>query len=178
MTEKQKLIFDAALRLFARDGYNSTSTNKIAKEAGVSEGLIFRHFKNKEGLLDFIVQEGLEIMAVELDKITFLKDAREKLKAALLLPSNIIDAKPDYWKVQVSLKYMNHEIAEKYHQSEFMENALALLLAAFTGLGYKNPVLEAQLMMMIISSLFLALVHGDIDNHDELIEFLVRKYKL
>ncbi len=178
MTEKQRLILDAALKLFARDGYNSTSTNKIAKEAGVSEGLIFRHFRNKEGLLDFIVQQGLEIMKGELDKTGLLKDPRAKLKASLLLPANIVEAKPDYWKVQVSLKYMNHEIAEKYHESEFMENALALLLDAFTELGYKNPALESQLMMMIISSLFLSLVHGDIDNHDELMEFLVKKYKL
>ncbi|NOY49322.1 MAG: hypothetical protein GXO88_01960 [Chlorobi bacterium] len=59
-----------------------------------------------------------------------------------------------------------------------MENALALLLDAFTELGYKRPALESQLMMMIISSLFLALVHDDIDNHDELMEFLVKKYKL
>ena len=45
MTEKQESILQAALKLFATEGYASTSTNKVAKVAGVSEGLIFHHFK-------------------------------------------------------------------------------------------------------------------------------------
>jgi AcrR family transcriptional regulator len=51
MTEKKELILQTALRLFSEQGYEATPTNRIAKEAGVSEGLIFRHFENKEGLL-------------------------------------------------------------------------------------------------------------------------------
>ena len=49
MTEKQKNIVNAALELFAKEGFKSTSTSKVAKKARVSEGLIFRHFKNKDG---------------------------------------------------------------------------------------------------------------------------------
>ena len=41
MTDKKEKILNAALELFANDGYNVTSTSKIAKTAGVSEGLIF-----------------------------------------------------------------------------------------------------------------------------------------
>ena len=48
MTDKQEKILQAALELFAKEGFKGTSTNKIAKKAGVSEGLIFRHFENKD----------------------------------------------------------------------------------------------------------------------------------
>ena len=51
MTEKQENILNTALELFAKDGYDATSTSKIAKCAGVSEGLIFRHYGSKDGLL-------------------------------------------------------------------------------------------------------------------------------
>ncbi len=58
MTEKQEKILQSALELFAKEGFHATSTNKVAKHAGVSEGLIFRHFGNKEGLLQAILAEG------------------------------------------------------------------------------------------------------------------------
>ncbi|MFT5243346.1 MAG: AcrR family transcriptional regulator, partial [Psychroserpens sp.] len=43
MTDKKEQILKSALELFANEGVNATSTNKIAKYAAVSEGLIFRH---------------------------------------------------------------------------------------------------------------------------------------
>lgn len=43
-------ILEAALALFAAEGV-SVPTSRIAKEAGVSEGLIFHHYGNKRGLL-------------------------------------------------------------------------------------------------------------------------------
>ena len=54
MTDKQQNIINAALDLFSKDGFHGTSTSKIATKAGVSEGLIFRHFKNKKGLIQCI----------------------------------------------------------------------------------------------------------------------------
>ncbi|MEM6542898.1 MAG: helix-turn-helix domain-containing protein, partial [Bacteroidota bacterium] len=56
MTAKQEKILNAALELFAHEGYNVVSTSKIAQKAGVSEGLIFRHFESKQGLLNAILQ--------------------------------------------------------------------------------------------------------------------------
>lgn len=47
----KKNIADAALRLFAEHGVAGTSTRSIAKQAGVSEGLIFHHFPDKMALL-------------------------------------------------------------------------------------------------------------------------------
>ena len=58
MTDKQLNILKIALQLFANEGFHATSTSRIAKEAGVSEGLIFRHFINKEGLLRAILKQG------------------------------------------------------------------------------------------------------------------------
>ncbi|MCQ6280310.1 TetR/AcrR family transcriptional regulator [Bacillus sp. EB600] len=51
MTEKQQKIVETAIQMFAEKGYASTSTNEIAKAAGVAEGTIFRHFGSKENLL-------------------------------------------------------------------------------------------------------------------------------
>lgn len=55
LTEKQQQIIIAATEIFAEKGYASTSTSEIAKQAGVAEGTIFRHYKTKKDLLLAIV---------------------------------------------------------------------------------------------------------------------------
>jgi AcrR family transcriptional regulator len=49
---RQKLV-DAALELFARDGYDGTTTDAIAEAAGVSPRTFFRYFATKESVLFF-----------------------------------------------------------------------------------------------------------------------------
>ena len=53
------MLIETAFRLFAEKGYQQTSTEDIVKEARVSKGLLFYHFKNKEGLLDAIIAEAM-----------------------------------------------------------------------------------------------------------------------
>lgn len=71
-TIKQRKIIEAGVKLFSEQGYANTSTAQIAKEAGVSEGLIFKSFKSKENLLLFIIvsflQEFGEKMAEDLEE--------------------------------------------------------------------------------------------------------------
>jgi AcrR family transcriptional regulator len=54
MKKKQALI-DAAIKLFARNGFDATSTASIGLYAGVTEPLIHYHFKNKDGLFSHIL---------------------------------------------------------------------------------------------------------------------------
>lgn len=178
MTEKQRKILDTALELFAQDGYNSTSTNKIAQEAGVSEGLIFKHFGSKEGLLDFLVEEGVALMNDELDSLMRIENAAERLKSTLRFPKTVIGKNPAYWKVQMSIKFANHEIVEKYHNSSFMGKAMGIISGIFKELNFENPQMETQLLMQIIGSFFMSLINDEMENYDEMVNFLEKKYNL
>lgn len=51
LTPGQQRILSAALELFAEKGYAATATGAIARQAGVAEGLIFKHFRSKKELL-------------------------------------------------------------------------------------------------------------------------------
>ena len=53
-------ILERALKLFAAQGFDATSTRQIAKEAGVAEGLIFHYFPTKASLLTAILEDRLE----------------------------------------------------------------------------------------------------------------------
>jgi AcrR family transcriptional regulator len=53
--EKKHLIMDAALELFANNGYTSTSISQIAEKANISKGLMYNYFSSKEELLQSIL---------------------------------------------------------------------------------------------------------------------------
>lgn len=56
-------ILGATAELFAERGYANTSTRQIAQRAGVNEVTLFRHFKNKQGILQALSSEWRERMA-------------------------------------------------------------------------------------------------------------------
>lgn len=51
---KQKLL-DAAMEVFAKNGFDGATTKEISEHAGVNEALITRYFKGKQGLYDSLV---------------------------------------------------------------------------------------------------------------------------
>ena len=53
-------ILEAALRLFARDGFEAVSTSAIASELGMTKGALYRHFSDKRAIFDSLVDEMLE----------------------------------------------------------------------------------------------------------------------
>jgi AcrR family transcriptional regulator len=53
--QRHRGILNAAMRLFNAKGYAATTTARIAKEAGVTEKTMYRHFKSKEALFEACV---------------------------------------------------------------------------------------------------------------------------
>lgn len=51
-------IIKAAQKLFARQGYDGTTTRDLATAAGVAEGTVFRHFPNKKAILIEVATQG------------------------------------------------------------------------------------------------------------------------
>lgn len=50
-SDKYHLIIEAAINVFAKQGYYQTTVAQIAREAGVADGTIYLYFKNKEDIL-------------------------------------------------------------------------------------------------------------------------------
>jgi len=57
---KKKNLIETAVRLFAEQGYDGTTTLQISREAGVTEPLIYYHFKGKEELFTYILNEAFD----------------------------------------------------------------------------------------------------------------------
>ncbi|MFO8031325.1 MAG: TetR/AcrR family transcriptional regulator [Desulfohalobiaceae bacterium] len=50
--DKYQQILEAAIKIFARQGYFNSTISQIAREAGVADGTIYLYFKNKDDILD------------------------------------------------------------------------------------------------------------------------------
>ncbi|HEX6699226.1 MAG TPA: TetR/AcrR family transcriptional regulator [Gaiellaceae bacterium] len=64
--DKRRLILDAAVRVFAREGYHDARVGDISKEAGVAYGLVYHYFTSKEAVLEAVFREtwGLMLTAI------------------------------------------------------------------------------------------------------------------
>ena len=91
MTEKQQKILSSAQKLFALDGVAAVSTARIAKEAGVSEALIFRHFGNKQLLVNAVVKAGLSAKSSIINGALHNPDPVTLVYAVLSIPADVQD---------------------------------------------------------------------------------------
>lgn len=64
--EKQDRMINAALKVFAMQGYKHASTDDIVKEAAISKGLLFHYFESKLGVYEFIYEYSVRYMVLEL----------------------------------------------------------------------------------------------------------------
>jgi len=98
--DKRRIILDAAVRVFARQGFNGCRVSDIADEAGVAYGLVYHYFRSKDEVLDTLFLERWNVM-LEAIRETDARDIppREKLYA---IASFIVDSyrhDPDLMKV-------------------------------------------------------------------------------
>lgn len=173
MTNKKEKILQAALQLFANEGFYSSSTSKIAKLAGVSEGLIFRHFTNKDGLLQAILEEGEIRLKALLFDIIMETDPKQTIRKAIEMPGNVDKKDYDFWRLQFKLKWeleINHD--------KKMEPFHVALTNAFQKLGYDSPEIEASIVILFIDGLASYILKGSDINADKMIQVFLKKYSV
>lgn len=85
--EKQDRMINAALKVFALNGYQHASTDDIVKEAHISKGLLFHYFDSKIGVYTFIYDYCVRYMTLELSTAidpseTSYMEIRRQMEAA------------------------------------------------------------------------------------------------
>jgi TetR/AcrR family transcriptional regulator, fatty acid metabolism regulator protein len=80
--DKRRVILDAAVRVFARQGFHTCRVSDIADEAGVAYGLVYHYFSSKDEILDTLFLEGWNTMLAAIaDADRSESSPREKLRA-------------------------------------------------------------------------------------------------
>ena len=80
--DKRRLILDAAVRVFARQGFHTCRVSDVADEAGVAYGLVYHYFSSKDEILDTLFLERWDVMLAAIAQAdASRRPPREKLYA-------------------------------------------------------------------------------------------------
>ncbi len=118
--ERRLRIMEAARDLFARKGINGTSSNEIARQAGVSIGTFYSYFENKKSLFLEILHEHLELFVTDIyslmtdDTISLRDNIREHIRKAFA----VFDLHPSFHKEALVLKFSDPEVKKLFDEVE------------------------------------------------------------
>lgn len=115
MIDTKENILIAALRLFAKDGYEAVSVSKIAGELGITKGALYKHYKNKRDIFDSIVERMFQL--------------DNELARKYSVPDNTFENTPDqYTKIDLgNLKDFALSQYRFWTQDEFASNYRKML---------------------------------------------------
>ncbi|MBG9913874.1 TetR/AcrR family transcriptional regulator [Bacillus sonorensis] len=181
MTEKEEKIIQAGLRLFAKNGFASTTIQEIANECDISKGAFYLHFKSKDALLLAIIkyyidrttenmkaiqQKNFQPKEIFKEQIAYqFKESREHRDFILVMISE--HSIPENSKIGEYFK----DIGKKFHEA--YQNAL---LGAYG--GAVQPYLPDLSIMVqgIVQAYQNLFIFYELDiDFDQLAAFIIRR---
>jgi len=104
--DKPQQIIDAAVRVFARNGYYNSRVSDIAREAGIASGTIYLYFKTKDEILVTLFREKMAAWVARVrGEIAGESDAVARLRKLVALHFAVLEQNPDLAEVvQVELR--------------------------------------------------------------------------
>ena len=170
---KKELILEKSLELFSSKGFKATSTRSIADAAEVSEGLIFKHFKSKNGLLSKLLKIGASKSSPEIKKIKQSNEPKDVISSCIKLFLNIKKEDYPYWRL--------------YYANGFEENSQTIgldpllkktVIGAFKKLGHVKTELEAELLLNSLDGLMIKMLTIIDYNPEPQVNLILKKYRL
>ncbi|CDG65874.1 TetR family transcriptional regulator [Methanobacterium sp. MB1] len=123
-------IFDVALELFSEKGFDAVSVREIARKVGIRESSIYNHYKNKEDILDTIIDHFVsklhssgfskeeEAILLDQDPETYLQEG-----ARLYLEQINTPEMEKIWRL-VSIETYHNEKIREFFKKELLEAPL------------------------------------------------------
>lgn len=149
--EKRRRILDAAVRVFARDGYHTSRVGDIAEEAGVAHGLLYHYFSSKDEVLATVFRENWSEL---LERFRAVEDADEPADEKLVAMVKMLLRT---WRNDPALvTVMVREVVRSGHLQEQVEEvrqgflALERVIAAGQREGVFRDDVDARLASWIV----------------------------
>jgi AcrR family transcriptional regulator len=116
---RSQAIVKAALGIFAREGFDGTTTRSLARAAGVSEALLFKHFPNKRALyraiLEYKIDDAERAFPLE-DSLLELGDEAFFLRIATHLMRRV-DADDAFCRLMLRSAMDGHDLARRFRKA-------------------------------------------------------------
>ncbi len=151
---KKQLILDVSLDLFANKGFHNTSTSQIAKQAGISKGLIYNYFSSKNEILTVIIDKGFEDVMKNFDvnKDGVLEE--EELQFYLETSFDQLKENVDFWRLYFRIIMQTDVFPTiKEKMAKIIDPFMAILIGYFKKQGYEDPETEAMLFGALLDGI-------------------------
>jgi AcrR family transcriptional regulator len=175
--DRRKELLTAALDLFAKQGFRGTTTKEIARRAGISEALLFRHFPSKEVLYWSVLQEQCEVRRgrASLDALLQSESSDADLFAAIaedLLTRNFADSR--LYRLLLFSALEDHQLSHRFfttYISQYYEAVATHIRGRIKEGRFRktDPLLAARLFIgmalhyFLVEQLFKGTRQQDID---------------
>lgn len=149
--EKKEKIIEAGFNLICKNGYYNTNTAEIAKEAGVSTGIVYQYFKDKYDILILGLEkygENIFFPMLEKKDISFKKEEFDKFIKSMInyYISNHTVSNIAHEEI-IAMVHSDNIIAKYYYDRElYLTNALKEVLI---NNGFKDNNLYEKVHIMI-----------------------------
>ncbi len=153
---KRKLIMNAATEVFAEKTYMGASVSMIATKAGVSKGLLYSYFENKEDLLKQIMFEGIDEFAQFFDSNKANTLTEDEFIYFIDETFNLLESNIHFWKLYFSI--MVQSAVMELVQDKLMELIspfIQALVEYYQKKGVKNPMAHARLLGALLDGVSL-----------------------
>ncbi len=173
-TSRKLQIMKAALELFAKEGYHSTSVARIAEYTGISKGLLYNYFDSKEDLLDSIMALGIEKFHDILGQVQDELDTPEELMTYIHGGFALIRREPEFYRLLFSVFFQPGvpEISQRLYR-QTVEHLTRDIAYYFEKKGDPDPYEKAILLGNIIDGVglhyFLSPETVDLDKMERII---------
>lgn len=154
-------IQDAALDLFAHQGFHKTSISQIAKKARVSKGLIYNYYQSKDHLLESLIHDAVEA-GEEMIEGAIHEDLDPLQSLLKILDHTIkkVKGNPTYWKLIMGLS-IQEEIIGKFEDllKETQMKNLNTVITLLNEMGVQNAQLEAMYLAAMLDGVLMHFIH-------------------
>ena len=148
-TEKKSTkekIFDVSLDLFSQKGFDAVSVREIAREVGIRESSIYNHYKNKEAILDAIIDYFMSKLQQsgppEEEEDLLMDQGPEvyfKVGAEMFLEQINTPTMEKIWRL-VSIEMYHNEKIRNFYKKELLEEPINIWEVNFTKMIEKGLI--------------------------------------
>ncbi len=151
-------IYSAALQLFAQKGYKATTMREIGKQVGIQQSAIYNHFKNKEAILDEVIENLASSHLINLFENKEPKELYKKGKALLKHISNMFKLISYNTETDTLFRFMmqelfNNERLRVFYNEEFYQKNVKKLSIIFF-LMMQDEMIEATDPLLLANEFF------------------------
>ncbi|HEX6135706.1 MAG TPA: TetR/AcrR family transcriptional regulator [Longimicrobiales bacterium] len=147
----RELILTTALELFARHGYAATSVRMIAREAGISLGLLYNYYDGKEALLRAVFERTMADVQASFAESAGGATAAERLERLIRSAFAIVAEHLSFWRLTYQIRMQQGVLEGLDDELRKWTGAVRLQLEELLrGLDSSSPEVEARVLFAAI----------------------------